>query len=248
MKKKRYILAFSLLCILSFKLNVFAACDYETQVKLATEAANVNMTYEIKKEIINIYTGEVAPEATEEDVDFDGDYAYQNYIYITLMNLTENIYIELTGTNGFSQNYYYEDSENGTIIINGGIGEEIVTYKALIKSTNNECSETSLRSLELITPKKNPYSDLMACQDVKEYYCEPFVTYEIDLNEGQVIDKAMEIKNNSNKENEEEKEKKWWEEWFENNPWFIPTVAGIIVLAGVATTVIIIKKRRSKVL
>lgn len=248
MKRAKEFLLLSFLGFFCFILNTKAACDYDTQVKLATEAANVNVTYEIKKRIINVYTGEVALDATDEDVEFDGDYAYENKIFISLMNINENIYIEMTGSNGFNEIYYYDDSNNGSIEIDGGLGEEIVNYKIIVKSVNEECNDKALRSIDFVTPMKNPYSDLLACEGVNEYYCQPYVTYEIDLSEGQVIDKAMEIKNNKENENQNEENKNWWEEWLEKNKWFVPTLVGVIVLAGVATTVIIIRKRRSKVI
>lgn len=248
MKQKKKRVLFCILCFLSFIITANAECDYETQVRLNTEASNVKINYEIKREIINMNTGEVAPEATDEDVDFESEYAYQDNIYISLLNLTENIYVELIGNNGDVRTIYYSDTENGSLDLNGGTGEEIVTYTVNIKSNNSNCSGSLLKTFEFITPKKNPFSALLACKGVNEYYCEPYVTYDINMTEGEVIDRAMAAKEEEQTKQEEEKNKNWWTEWLEKNPWFIPTVIGVIVLAGVTTTVIIIKKRRSKVL
>lgn len=247
MKGKGKIL-FAIICFFGMITNTFAACDYETQVRLATEASNVNMTYEIRREIINANTGQIAPEATDEDVNFDSIYAYQNFIYITIMNITENIYVELIGSDGSEQNIYFTDTNEGTIELDGGMGENIITYTVNIRSNNSNCSSDLLRTFEFITPKWNPYSGLLACEGINEYYCEPYVTYEIDLTEGEIIDRASEAKKEETNVPQDEENSNRWTEWLNNNPWFIPTVIGVIVLAGVATTVIVIKKRRTKVL
>lgn len=247
MKGKGKIL-FAIICFFGFIANTLAACDYETQVRLATEASNVNITYEIRHEIINANTGQIAPEATDEDVEFDSEYTYQDFIYITIMNVTENIYVELIGSDGSTQSIYFSDTNEGTIELDGGLGENIITYTVNIRSNNSNCSSDVLRTFEFVTPKWNPYSALIACEGVNEYYCEPYVTYEINLTEGEIIDRASESKAEETNVPQDEKNSNWWTEWLNNNPWFIPTVIGVIVLAGVATTVIIIKKRRSKVL
>ena len=247
MKEKGKIL-FAIICFIGMITNTFAACDYETQVRLATEASNVNMTYEIKREVINVDTGMIAPEVTDEEIDFDSAYAYQNFIYITIMNITENIYVELIGSNGSEQNIYFNDTNEGTIELDGGTGEEIITYTVNIRSNDSNCSSDLLRTFEFVTPKRNPYSGLLACEGVNEYYCQEYVTYEIDLTQGEVIDRASQAKEQETTELQEENNTNWWVDWLNKNPWFIPTVIGVILLAGVATTVIIIKKRRSKVL
>ena len=154
MKQKKKRVLFCILCFLSFIITANAECDYETQVRLNTEASNVKINYEIKREIINMNTGEVAPEATDEDVDFESEYAYQDNIYISLLNLTENIYVELIGNNGDVRTIYYSDTENGSLDLNGGTGEEIVTYTVNIKSNNSNCSGSLLKTLEFITTKK----------------------------------------------------------------------------------------------
>ncbi len=247
MKGKGRIL-FVIICFFGFMTNTFAACDYETQVRLATEASNVNVTYEIEREIINANTGQIAPEATDEDVNIDSDYIYQNIIYITIMNITENIYVELIGNDGSSQSIYFNETNEGTLELDGGTGENIITYTVNIRSNDSNCTSDILRTFEFVTPKWNPYSGLMACEGVKEYYCEPYVTYEINMTEGEVLDRASQAKKEETTTPQEEEKKDWWTEWLENNSWFIPTVIGVIVLAGVATTVIIIKRRRSKVI
>lgn len=248
MKQKKKMILFCILCFLSFVITANAECDYETQVQLNTEASNVKINYEIRREIINMNTGEVAPEATDADVDFESEYAYQNNIYISLLNLTENIYVELIGNNGSVRTIRYSDTENGSLELNGGTGDEIITYTVNIKSNNSNCTGDLLKTFEFITPKRNRFSGLLACKDVKEYYCEPYVTYDINMTEGEIIDRAMAAKEEEEKQQEEEENKNWWTEWLEKNPWFIPTVIGAVVVAGVTTTVIIIKKRRKKVL
>ena len=58
------------LCI-CFSPVANAACDYETQVKLATEASNVNTNYEISEIVMDMLTGQEVTGLSEEEIDND---------------------------------------------------------------------------------------------------------------------------------------------------------------------------------
>ncbi len=244
MNKRKIGILVLALCFFSVLKAPNAACDYETQVRLRREAANVNAVYEPKRVIMNLDTGLEDPKATDEDVNFDGPYYYDNKVTITIMNITESIYIEVTGDNGFSQTYHYEDSNDGTIELDGGNAEQIVNYEIKVYSDNSNCSGEDLHTIKLVTPKYNPYSKLLACESVSEYYCNPFVTYDINYTESEVIEMASKKKNeNQNPDNPTKTEEN---NFWENYKWYI--IAGGIIVIGVATTAILIKKRRSRVL
>src|SRR5699024_11471990 len=62
------------------------------------------------------------------------------------------------------QNIYFNDTNEGTIELDGGTGEEIITYTVNIRSNDSNCSSDLLRTFEFVTPKRNPYSGLLACE------------------------------------------------------------------------------------
>lgn len=238
MKKKRYILAFSLLCILSFKLNVFAVCDYETQVKLATEAANVNMTYEA-----GFFGTGTFVEA--EIPDENGNYEIEieePKVKIYINNITENLKIEVLNKNTQERTIYsYDDSNNGTIYWERTNLDEIVEYEITIFPISSDCSDIELRKISKVTPKYNYINEKYFCDNNNSYYCQEFITSEINMSEEQIYKDAI-----SKKEEEQEiqnQEQSFWEK----NKKIILIITGIIGFIGVTTTAIIVIRRRSRV-
>ena len=253
MRKRKLASILILTLCICFSPVVNAACDYETQVQLATEASNVNANYEISSVIINVDTGLEAPEATEDDIDSDNPYVFQDRVTVNIYNLTENLKVLVTGDNGYEEEFTYQESNNGTITFEGGTLENIVNYSIQVLSAHPNCTDDELRTISLVTPMRNSFHDLIACEGVDEYYCQEYIDYDLNMTEAEVLERANAIRETgSSSEEPQEEEKNWWDnikEYLGKHPWIIyATVGGIIVIAGVATTVIVIKKRRSKVL
>ena len=131
--------------------------------------------------------------------------------------------------------------------------EDIINYSIQVLSANPNCSGDALRAISLVTPMRNPFHDLIACEGVDEYYCQEYIDYDLNMTEAEVLERANNVRNNGGVEEEvPEEEKNWWDnlkEYLDNHPWVIyVTIGVIVVIVGVATAVIVIKKRRSKVL
>ena len=241
------------LCI-CFSPVANAACDYETQVKLATEASNVNTNYEISEIVMDMLTGQEVTGLSEEEIDNDDThYIRQDKVVIYIYNLTENLKVTVSGDNGYEDTFTYQESDNGTVELEGGYLENIVNYTIKVLSANSNCSDDELRTISVVTPKKNTFHDMIACEGVEEYYCQEFIDYDLNMTEAEILEKANNVRESGlSFEDPQQEEKNWWEnvkEYITNHPWIIYTTIGvIIVIAGVATTVIVIKKRRSKVL
>ena len=253
MKKMKLASILILALCICFSPVANAACDYETQVQLATEASNVNANYEISSVIINVDTGLEAPEATEDDIDSDNPYVFQDRVTVNIYNLTENLKVLITGDNGYEEEFTYQETDNGTITFEGGTLENIVNYSIQVLSAHPNCPSDELRTISLVTPMRNSFHDLIACEGVDEYYCQEYIDYDLNMTEAEVLERANAIRETgSSSEEPQEEEKSWWDnvkEYLDNNPWIIYVTIGVIlVIAGVATAVIVIKKRRSKVL
>lgn len=254
MKKRKLASILILTLCICFSPVANAACDYETQVQLATEASNVNANYEISEVVMDMSTGQEVTGLTEEEIDNDDmPYIRQDKVTIYIYNLTENLSVTISGDNGYEDTFTYQESDNGTVTFEGGNLENIVNYSIQVLSANPNCSGDELRTISLVTPMRNSFHDLIACEGVDEYYCQEYIDYDLNMTEAEVLERANNVRETgSSSEEPQEEEKSWWDnvkEYLDNNPWVIYVTIGVIlVIAGVATTVIVIKKRRSKVL
>ena len=255
MRKRKLASIIILALCICFSPVANAVFDYETQVQLATEASNVNANYEISEVVYNIDTGEEVTGISEEEIAKDENpYIYRNKITVNIYNLTENLKVSISGDNGYAEEFTYQESDNGMITFGADYAEEIVHYTIQVLSAHPDCTDDDLRTINLTTPKENEYYYYSACEGVDEYYCQQFIDYDLNMTEGELLEKANASRNNNSQgeTSQEEQEKSWWDnvkEYLDNNPWVIYVTIGVIlVIAGVATTVIVIKKRRSKVL
>lgn len=225
-----------------------AACDYETQVKLATEAATVKVNYEILEVIMNSETGLEDPNASAIDVSFENSYYFADRIKITLLNITDNMKIKISADNGFEKEITYADTNNGQYELNGGYAEKIINYTFSIIATNPDCQSKELLNIPLITPKKNAFSDLMACDGVDKYYCKEFIDYEIDMTEQELLDITLKDKMEKEENTTKDEEKTWLENLgdFIAKNYLIFVIIGIIIIG--AAIFVIIRKQRSKVI
>ena len=252
-RKLASVLLILVLCI-CFSPVANAVCDYETQVQLATEASNVNTNYEISEVVVDMSTGQEVTGLSDEEIDNDDNsYIRQDKVTIYIYNLTENLKVSISGDNDYEDVFTYQESDNGTITIEGGNLENVINYTIEILSANPSCVDDELRTINLTTPKENDYYYYSACDGVNEYYCQQFIDYDLNMTEAEILERANNARNNTGTEEEvPEEEKNWWDnlrKYLDNHPWVIyVTIGVVVVIAGVATAVIVIKKRRSKVL
>lgn len=250
-KSKKILLA--LLCSFLFIGGANAECDYETEVNMAKEASNIKANYEVKDIVIDATTGEEVSGINPEDVDFESDYANWKKITVSIYNITKDMNVLITGDDGSTETITYDETDNGTYSFDRLDLEKVVNYEIKVTTTNPSCSGKELRTLNLLTPKRNDFHYLTACIGNDDYYCQEFVDYDLNMSEGDIISKAASKQNGTDSSNTSNNETKNWfektKEYLKENKWVIYTGVGVIVLiAGVATTVIVIKKRRSKVL
>lgn len=241
------------LLTLCFAGNVNAAeCSYEKQVKLNDIASTVKATYEE----VEIDTGD-----TTYYVDPNTGAVDTNKIIpikevgfnLKIINMTNNIYIVANNiTTGETKTYYYSDSNKGTINLGQKMADEIYTYKFQILSTDNECPGINLRTIDLVLPRYNYFSELEVCEKYPEYsYCQRFLTNTQDIDymefEKGIENYKQTTKNEEIKKKKEENLKNKIKRIIEENK-IIILITTVVVVAGVATTAIIVNKRRSRLI
>lgn len=222
------------------------SCSYEEQAKLNNEAANVKVNYEIKERILD--KSEYSPPDGAED-----DYvAKSDYMQVNILNLTENMYVEVSNNyNDDVKIYNYADTDNGNISFDWYTIGSVVKYTVKVfSSSNTSCEGNNLKTLHITLPRYNDYSTYDICSSVPEYYlCERYVTY----------DEVSYDKFFTRVNKEVEKQRKIEEE--ENKKWYIKVldyvkehktafIAGgiILVVAAGSTAVIIVRKRRRSII
>ena len=216
--------------------SVNAACDYARQVELATEASNVNVTYEVKE----IATGNQIPSDLGEGMIDETYFGVEINIY----NLTEDLYIVVTNSrDGDEQTYYYDDTDNGTLqILRGNDGlTDIVTYTISVRSNVMECSGDEYRIIEIITPKYNYFSAEPQCVGSDAYYCEEYITQELNMDFDDFVIQAAKDQQNEPEIDEDPLDES------NNHIWLYVTIVGAVIIIGVVATVIVRQIRRSSV-
>lgn len=216
-----------------------STCDYETQVKLNSEAANIKASYEVKE----IKTGK----KIEADLG-DEEYIDETYqgVEVSIYNMTENLYLTVMNTlTNETKTYHYEDTDNGSIkLVRGEDGlEDIVTYQITIYSNHNDCKDEELKKINLVTPKYNSFSADALCEGSSKYYCQEYVTEDLNMTYDDFLKQAANNnKNDGNGDTDTVKDNDFFKKYG------IYIVGGILViLLGVMTTVIVRKKQRSSV-
>ncbi len=243
---------FTFLLCFSFIKGIKAAstCDYSEQVELQNIAASIKATYEAgwrkTDEFVDIDT------AIE---DADGAYIDEIFVDVTILNITDQVYLTIENNKSTEKKtYYYSDTENGILHFSKENVYEIVEYKIQVFSNHEHCQGDLLRTITLLTPMYNDYSDYGYCNSLPNlFYCQEFITSEIT---GSVVDVTAEMSRQydllqKTEEVHETKELSFWEkigQFIKEHILIIAIVLGLIILLGVAATVVAFRKRRSRVL
>jgi len=235
MKKRLFILVLALMLIYVVPVRAASTCDYETQVKLNTEAANVKSAYEVKEfKTGNQFEG-------DEGLEDETEPGVENNIY----NLTNNIYVTVTNSLDKSmKTYYANDADDGTISwITYGY-EQIIEYTVKVYSNHEQCRGELLRTFSFKTPKQNVLAFEPQCQTLtNKYYCQEFITEDVNMSYAEFVKQADKDLSIQKKEEKEKEEKNNF--WKKYGLWII--IAAVAIAIGVGATVIVKKIKRSSV-
>ena len=252
MSKYKYFL-FSLVTFAVFTSSVSAVtCSYEKRAELNSEVSHIEANYEV-----------IEIELDPEDYDLpDGilgtpdedDYVItSDALQVNILNLTENVYAEVTNSyDNETVRYDYSNTNNGNIEIVWQTLGSMASYTIEIySSAATGCEGTLLRTLRVSLPRYNDYSTYAVCDQASDYYlCQRYVFFdEIDF--GEFTDRInAEIERRQENGNGTENE---------DNPWYedignfisehkVPIIIGVvsvIAVAGVIVVIVVIRRRRS---
>jgi len=241
--------------------NVTAAstCDYSEQVELNNAASAIQVNYEVHKTLMdpdgNVVSEEEAQKYLSESLIGDDTYAYFTNMQIHVLNMSENIYLSIKGDNGFEKTYYYVDTDQGTLSIDGGDLSKIINYEINIYSNSDRCRGDFLRKTTLVTPMINEYHNTTGCFYLPNYeYCQEYITspfYATDIEIVSKIDDEYTKYLDSLQQEEEEKNKSFWEklgDFFQEHKTIILSIVVVVIIGGALTTIVIVKNRRSRIL
>lgn len=177
---KKYL--FLIIAFFSFIPISLAECSYEEQVRLSTEAQNVQIVYEIMEN------------TTDEQIK-EASYPYNDYIKITVYNITENITVNFTddvigGEDSLfmpiEKEIGYDDTENGTYEFDVEIMNQVRNLKATISSQSANCSLKQERTEEKSLPYFNIYYVLDGCKGRNDYYCQKYTNVNLNMSREEV--------------------------------------------------------------
>ena len=248
-KMKVLVLAFVLFFISD---HVYAVCDASESTELNGLANNVNVAYDIiqkeipKDENFN-YPDGLTEEEREEFV------AYDDYFRIIISNLTEDLYVVVTNENtGEKWTFTYADSDNGIVNFDDLALMEIVNYTIVVYSSDvTNCPDTELSTKKVSTPMYNPYSELVACEGIENFYlCHEYLEVDVDFSnfneevlrysDGLIDDSGDEI-------SDEEDDGNGFVQFLKDNIVMVIVVVVVIIVAGGLITFVVIKRQRRRI-
>ena len=231
-KKKKWLCLLLMLCFGITRVS--AACDNDKLVELSRQANNIKANYEIIEEEYELEDYDV------EELEVGTGIYLANYVHLNVHNITKDIYVKISDDSGeYEEEIHYSDTEDGTYSLRIDEGS-IIRHFSINVYSENPCTVDLLRKIEVITPMKNEYHYLPACEGSEAFYCQEWVNVEVTLSSAEIMEK--EIKRF--KEHEEVQEEP---DFWEKNKNIL--ITGTIIVFGVAIVGVgfaMIKRKRSK--
>lgn len=245
MKYVKYLLIIACtLFICSFDVNAAksSSCPTADAKDLAKAASYVKVDYE------------VADNSQIKELTIDDDvttYKIPNYTFdITIYNLTDQLYATVIADTGGSDsrtfNVFYAETTNGQYSFKDTNMGTIYNYSITIRSNNEKCMGTQLRTIKFTKPRYNAYSEFTYCQNSSSYYCQRFIKTELNLADAK--DFKSKIKVNSSKGNPDREEIEEKQEILDllKKYWRLYLIILLGITGGVAGGIVLIKRHRMK--
>lgn len=252
MKRVKYALFATLLFSLAVGRVNAASCSYEEQAKLNSEVANIKTNFEIKQRIMDRSEYDI-PDVLIGTPEADEYVATQDYFQVNILNLTENVYIEITNNvDSTKDTYQYSNATDGNVSFTREDIGTLITYTIKVyASANTGCEGSLLKTLYVSLPRYNSFSTYSICENMPDHdMCQKYVNFE----EMSFSDFETEMKEEVEKIQKEEAKKnehdaKWYVQVLsfvkEHKVAFIIGGAGVLVASGTVAFVIIKRRRRS---
>jgi len=223
-----------------------SSCSYEEQAKLNSSVANIKVSYEEKAGVVDTSLYECQP----EDPECQSEY---NYFEISVLNMTEDFYIEITNNvDDTKEIYTYEDAVDGIIRFDWDGIMKITTFTIdVLSSSSTNCPRDNYRTIYLTTPRKNIYHYYGQCQENPDFYmCDKYVTFE-EMDFYEFVKNVEDYVEQQAIENEEEQNNSFSDKvanLLKDNLVLIVSIGSALILITIIGVVIIKKKRKKSVL
>ena len=193
---KIYIL--SLFSMILFISNTNAlSCSNSVSKDLGQIASYVKASYEVidNSQVKTLTVG-----------DNSKNYIIPNFNFeISIYNITEDIYITIKDDKYNSERTVsFSDTNNGTYTFSNDDFGVIYTYNIDIYSANGDCYGEKIKSIKLVKPRYNAYSEYTYCKTSSSLYCQKFVTTEPGIKSNDDFFKKIKINNDKNKPDSKE--------------------------------------------
>ena len=251
MQKKNLKILIGMLCFFTIFQRANATCDYDRQVELMTYGYNVNAMYDPKTIVTDINGNEIEgmeeSEIPDADAGQDSEYGIARVVDLEIRNIVDSIYVEVREEYLGEENFTIrdEDTDNGTYIYRVPDTENIRNYKITVYSADPNCTGDVLNSITVTTPKFNSLYYSPACNFLSnEYYCQEFVTTDINMSLeelGEIMAETMGTDASEETDNIEN----FWEK---NKALIITILCAIGGIGVISLVIILVRKRRRKVL
>ena len=213
-------------------MPVNAACNYTDKAAANKKAANVKLDYE------------VVEDTQEYD---DGTISVSEYFKMTILNVTEDLYVTVTNdVTNTTNTYRYSDVKDGVITFNWDNNEVITNFTMKVYgSDSSPCKDEELRTIRKQTPRYNDFANRAICEDMKDFYlCEKYTTVE-NIDESMFINKVTDYaegKIDDNGENKDDKKDKNILYYLNEYKWYI--MGGLLVIALGSGIAIVIRNKK----
>lgn len=235
MRNKYMMCIFSLLSFFLFSTFVLAeedtTCNYNSRAYLNKLASNVKVSYDLKY-------------GDDNSVSFD----------ISIYNIVDDIYVSYRSDEGTDTKVFASMTTDGTYTFNVKDTNNIITYTFVVRSLKFGCIN-DIRTLTLVKPKKNSFSDLDICkyEELEDYYyCQKWITRDLEGTD-EDIEKRIKAKRESLRKStttrcieceKEEAQQKAKSEYEKRKIMLIAILSGGIALDTSAIIFMIIRIRR----
>lgn len=251
---QRYLkIIFAFLISVIFIDNISAAslCSTSEQAELRTAVSNVKVTnQEMEEELDPSMYG--FPDSGDETTEIDPPKI--NYFDISVSNITEKFYIEVTNDYDDTVTRYNNSNSTDDIVTFSWRNINEVTNFTIKVYTSEDtgCPNELMRTITHKLPRLNEYYGYDLCNDAPEFnLCQKYVTFDY-VEQAKFMDRINEYLANkeqqdSNVNDDTDNNDNLWERIkdfvVDNKYYFIGGGVALVIAAGVAIVVIVKRKR-----
>ena len=158
------------------------------------------MDYSIETLVIDA-EGNLHPEISPSDVELSetSEYLLKDQVIVKVENVTDKIFVVFENEDeNIRREYHYQDLNNGSFTYEVPDNEKIRNFNLTIYSDVSSCPQQELRKITKATPMYNIMASSAYCENNNEYYCQQYVTSEVNIDEQKLMDSYMNISSTNN--------------------------------------------------